>query len=330
MRLLTALLLSAVCFCFLAVGILQQRQERGTYSEVSAKQVMTLANAVYVQGDYETVRELLEEYGERYGYDENCRLLQARVWLAEENYEAADGLYSYLAENSSLIDEDAEEVLFAKNRAEHSQADIVLLQYLQDAGEDVTEYGYATGDLKELQKIFTLDQKGLVQDICDEIEEEFDLEKDNADICAKVLTKWQADTEDAENTATAEKALTETEEKNTKGAGKALATLEEENPEWMSLEIVRKARAEIYVEEGKYAKITKELSEDSTYHRADAGSRAVHERPCEKIRFPGGIQRCFCGRGEGGQKSVKSCFKEKQQGTFQTGKGCPEGTGGSS
>lgn len=34
----------------------------------------------------------------------------------------------------------------------------------------------------------------------------------------------------------------------------------------MSLEIVRKARAEIYVEEGKYAKITKELSEDSTYH----------------------------------------------------------------
>ena len=138
-RLLTALLLSAACFCFLAVGILQQRQERGTYSEVSAKQVMTLANAVYVQGDYETVRELLEEYGERYGYDENCRLLQARVWLAEENYEAADGLYSYLAENSSLIDEDAEEVLFAKNRAEHSQADIVLLQYLQDAGEDVTE-----------------------------------------------------------------------------------------------------------------------------------------------------------------------------------------------
>lgn len=285
-RLLTALLLSAVCFCFLAVGILQQRQERGTYSEVSAKQVMTLANAVYVQGDYETVRELLEEYGERYGYDENCRLLQARVWLAEENYEAADGLYSYLAENSSLIDEDAEEVLFAKNRAEHSQADIVLLQYLQDAGEDVTEYGYATGDLKELQKIFNLDQKGLVQDICDEIEEEFDLEKDSADICAKVLTKWQADTEDAENTATAEKALTETEEKNTKGAGKALATLEEENPEWMSLEIVRKARAEIYVEEGKYAKITKELSEDSTYHEQMLAAELYMNGLVKKSDFP--------------------------------------------
>lgn len=285
-RLLTALLLSAVCFCFLAVGILQQRQERGIYGEVSAKQVMTLANAVYVQGDYETVRELLEEYGERYGYDENCRLLQARVWLAEGNYEAAVGLYSYLAENSSLIDEDAEEVLFAKNRAEHSQADIVLLQYLQDAGEDVTEYGYATGDLKELQKIFNLDQKGLVRDICDEIEEEFDLEKDNADICAKVLTKWQADTEDAENTATAEKALTETEEKNTKGAGKALATLEEENPEWMSLEIVRKARAEIYVEEGKYAKITKELSEDSTYHEQMLAAELYMNGLVKKSDFP--------------------------------------------
>lgn len=76
---------------------------------LSRKELMAFANALAERGAYSEVDEVLDEYSIYYGYDDDCRLLSARVALMKGDHNSAFGLYSYLSEKTKLIESDADE-----------------------------------------------------------------------------------------------------------------------------------------------------------------------------------------------------------------------------
>ena len=164
------LLLTLGCGAMLFYGGMKFIGDGGIAPRLSEKKTIAFANALAGEGAYEEAYEVLDEYSSHYGYDNHCRLLNARIALLKGDYESASGLYRYLSANTDVIGADAEEVVFASKKGQNTAADLVMIGYLKEVGENIADYGYTEDSYEEIRQIEETSLADIQKIIEDEVE----------------------------------------------------------------------------------------------------------------------------------------------------------------
>lgn len=212
---------------------------------LSQGEFMTFANALMAEGLYEQSEEVLEEYCEVYGYDDECRLLTARLYVAAEDYERANGIYQYLAANTNLI-VDEEEINLTYEKASYDGSDLVHLQYLIDNDMDIESYGYTTTSYDEMDAAIKIEQDEILDEIIHSIEEEYQIEDSEFQQCARAI-------EDCLWAANYSNVVLDFEE------------VLDENEALGNTKCFREFLLEAYVENGNYERVAQLVNENSDY-----------------------------------------------------------------
>ena len=248
-------LLAGACITSTVVGITSMVGEGAFESKLSKKEYLGFAAALAQEGAYEEASEVLQEYSMSYGYDDSCRLLAARIDFLQEDYTRANGLYTYLCENTKLIDADADEVVYAALMCGSGQSDLATIYYLTSIGEDVTEYGYTTAQAKEIESDLTMDLTEITEGIQNAIAEAYKITEemeDGAHVVA-VLDEVSELTDEEER------------EEKLKNIRRKLDNIQEEYPELFELACLDEARLYVYVLDGDFEELASLASEASSY-----------------------------------------------------------------
>lgn len=261
----STLLLMAGCGISLFFGGTALMEEGGMQVQMSEKKMMAFANALAEEGAYDAAIEVLEQYSSEYGYNDECRLLTARIAVLEGDFESAHGLYRYLCENTELISADAEEVVFVDIKWNNSTADLVMIDYLKSVGENIEDYGYTESvyeDIKESEQK-TIDD--IRRDIKNAIEDRYSITDECSD-CAEAVAGILEVYDDVSENNYATEEESEEKEKDLRRYGRTFEDIESNAPEYLAMECVEKARIKAYVISGDYEQIAEKLEEKASYH----------------------------------------------------------------
>ena len=116
---------SAACAVALVMGIIGQFSDDGADKILPKEDMLAFAGSLASAGAFEQAEDVIDDYSEEYGYDEECSLLTARIYALQGMYDKADGIYSRLAENedyAELIKEEQTLVAEYANPSEESSA----------------------------------------------------------------------------------------------------------------------------------------------------------------------------------------------------------------
>lgn len=262
-RILSVLLLLAGCGTTLFFGVADFLDDGGLEVQMSEKKMMAFANALAEEGAYDATIEVLEQYSNEYGYDDECRLLNARIAVWEGDYERAYGLYRYLCENTELILADDEEVVFVEEKIQYSTSDRVMIDYLKAVGENIEDYGYSEDEYEKLKESDAKTVDDIKRKIRNAIEEKYKL-SDECIECAEAVAEiskvypemMQINQEQSE----------QDDDKSMRRYARTFESMEDDSPEYLAMDCVEKARIKAYVLSGEYEKITENLSEEASYH----------------------------------------------------------------
>ena len=123
-------------------------------SPLTREEQVEFAYAFVEQGEYAVARELMQEYGSRYGYDDECSLFAARIDLLQGNYATASGVYERLQADSAFEKQIAGEYELVRKKANVNLSQAATVKYLMDSGKNPTDYGYS-------EDIITVTREGL-------------------------------------------------------------------------------------------------------------------------------------------------------------------------
>lgn len=250
-----SLIMTAACVVLLVFGIKDGLKNGFIEPDLSKKDIINFANALVLEGAYEPAKEILGDYSDKYGYDDECRLMNARISLLEEDYDKANALYDYLCKNTKLVDADSEEVLLAKDNIKKWQNDLTQMRYLVSLGKNLDDYGYSTAYMDEVeQKIQSYSVEELQDDILDIIEDSNKI-SDDMQSFAKGIAKI--------NDVTVGDGIDEEEAKTYK---RVFNKISDKKPELLQLDYVSKARIKAYVMSGDFDEISREIDKQSSYH----------------------------------------------------------------
>lgn len=221
-------------------------------TKLSAKELLSLANGLTLKGAYDEAKEILSVYIKKEGYDDESRLLSARIDMATGNYDAAFGIYQFLSINSDLVKNDDDEYKAIEVLGENLPAQIASMEYLESMGEDPKDYGYEASIEKLKKKTEKYDDDKIKKIVKNAIEEDYEISEQIEDI--------------SEAIAGVSVKNTDNEEGKQDKAYRVFDRIAEEYPEYLSLDTVSKAKIEADVKAGKYDEIAQNLSEASSYH----------------------------------------------------------------
>lgn len=254
-KIIITLLLTAACGTAIFYGVSDLLNSGMLKPHLSQKKMMAFANALVEEGAYDEAAEVIDQYSSDYGYDDDCRLLNARIALLEEDYASAAGLYGYLCENTNMVSLDADEVEFAKTKVSNNSADLAMIEYLKNIGEDITEYGYTQTSYDEIKKIEETPVEDIKRTVKNAIEDSYSIsgEASNCANAVEGVSKTYAN-------------LLNDEETSTSRYRRAFNEIENSASEYLSLDCVNKAGIKAYVLAEDYDAITERLDSNSSYH----------------------------------------------------------------
>ncbi len=273
---LLTLLLLISCGGFLYAGIKQAVPNGPRVSRLSKKERMEFANALFTEGAYEEALEVIGEYGAEYGYDDECRKLEARIYLAQGDYVRADGIYRHLGKESVL---QVEETQFAADKKNTDAGDLAVLDYLTKSGEKIEEYGFTQTSYQEIQSSLQKDPQEILSGICTSIGQEYAID-DGMDECAKAV--YEVST-----------AYEPSEEEGVSASSKyrrAFDKAKKENPELFSVDCVEKAQLKANVLSGDFERITESIGKSSSYHELMVAAELYMGGFVGKSHFPADYQ----------------------------------------
>lgn len=131
------------------VGVTQVTDEKAVTSQTGQvaagkKELEHMAYSLLLGGDTESARQVLTVYADSHGYDDNCTLINARICVVEQRFEAAYGSYRKLY-GTDLPDEGkaVEKIVLG------GRTDMALAKQLAAAGHDVDTV-YSEDEISEL------------------------------------------------------------------------------------------------------------------------------------------------------------------------------------
>lgn len=146
----------------LATGVYLEFNEDVGFQNIKQGELLVFANILIVQDLIEPAEEVMDQYIQEYGYDDECRLVEARKDVAEANFQKASGLYAYLVENTDLLSGDEREVEMSQSMASFSgeyytSADILdeikieIVENLSEKEEILLECAQILSEVPELE-----------------------------------------------------------------------------------------------------------------------------------------------------------------------------------
>lgn len=300
-QILAVLLLLGLSGGMITMGILQLPEQEKPHRKASRQELLAFANALYLEGDCENAEEVLEAYSRAYGYDSECRLLTARILLAEGSYQRAAGLYACL-EDVEELSISPKEVRFAEGKASHAEADLAMLRYLQDMGENPVDYGYAEDSYQTFSAAADMDLTAVVRAIRIEVEDAYEVEEGTIRGCAALLADMKNAGDDA------------WEEEQIKARRRAFSRLEEDYAGLSELSCVRQARLEISVRGGDFDKVTEALGENSSYHELMLAAELYMAGMVKHSDFPESFQSVDSGEIRAVKRQLKAVLRANRKG----------------
>lgn len=277
-KIITTALLCILCGVMLCVGIsgLNGRGSRKS-GEMPQKKMLAFAYALAEEGAVEAAEEVIDQYSEVYGYDDKCRLLNARLAVLEDDNDKAAHLYAYLCENTSLVNEQDEEVIAATAQSQDNVADLIMMDYLKSVGEDISEYGYTETAYTELKQATGIGREDVKNNIKEVIENEYAASDDMKKYAATVAEVSDLDIDKIRRLQGSEEAGQ---------YKKVFSEIERKSDGMNNLVCVDKARIKALVATGDYDAITKNMDDDSSYHSLMVASELYMSGLVGKSDFP--------------------------------------------
>lgn len=252
-KILFTFFLIAICGSFLYGGIGIFINENGIVrTGVSKKRMLEFANALAVNGAYEDSLSVIDQYSEEYGYDDDCRLLTSRIALLEGDYDRATHLYSYLSDNTDIISDTDSEIILAQNKVEEVNTDYAIIDYLNENGEDISEYGFDSEERKSEDD----EVEYIKNEIKEIVEENYSISNDVFE-CAEVVSEL-SDLNITEYVGS--------EEESKGHYRRKFSEIEQKDKNLLQLDSVTKARIRALIISGDYDLIVKNLGDGSNYH----------------------------------------------------------------
>lgn len=224
---------------------------------LSQKKMTEFMNALIDEKAYPEAEEVIEQYSEAYGYDDECRLATARMALLQGEYDRAYPLYLYLSENTKLISKKSEELLLASEQMQDPLSDVIMVDYLASQGKDITEYGYSKEQYETAKKALEKQDGKIEKKVEKAIQSSYSVSK-TAKEYAEAVSEVSADYEN----------IGEEETKSTAKYKKLFSEMEEKSKDYFSIDSVNKARIKSYVIDGDFSELTENLKADSSYHES--------------------------------------------------------------
>ena len=224
---------------------------------LSQKKMTEFMNALIDEKAYPEAEEVIEQYSEAYGYDDECRLATARMALLQGEYDRAYPLYLYLSENTKLISKKSEELLLASEQMQDPLSDVIMVDYLTSQGKDITEYGYSKEQYETAKKALEKQDGKIEKKVEKAIQSSYSVSK-TAKEYAEAVSEVSADYAN----------IGEEETKSTAKYKKLFSEMEEKNKDYFSIDSVNKARIKSYVIDGDFSELTENLKADSSYHES--------------------------------------------------------------
>ena len=293
------LLLTAACVTAITFGVKDQAQSPGRKAgNLTQEKMITFANALGQSGAYDAAEEVLDQYGEQYGYDEECRLLNARLAFWQEEYDKAAALYQYLAEKTELIASTAAEVVYAAEQARDNSSDLAMMAYLRHIGEKPEDYGYDEEQYQSGTEKKGLSLEEVLKKIKSAMEDAYPDMEEVSDYVRAVREVSKAS--EAGGSVQAEKKDQSSREEDDEEDGgedrndpvqifrkykHVFEEMEENAPEYMQLECVNKAWIKANVFSGNYSSLAEHLSTDSSYHELMIAAELYMSKLVKKTRF---------------------------------------------
>ena len=136
-------LMTALCLTAFGYGFFSPKEEVAAPVELSKEELISFAYSFAGAGEYNQVEELVKQYSDEYGYDDECRLVAARVSALLGDYEAASGLYARLSDNASFKEKIKKEYEYTKAKSEADLSALGMYSYLEKNGYNPEDYGYS-------------------------------------------------------------------------------------------------------------------------------------------------------------------------------------------
>lgn len=256
-KIVFSLALLSACGGMMAAGIGDAVSSGVFAKRLSQEKMLAFAGMLALEGACDEAFEVIDQYSADYGYDDDCRLLTARLLLLDGDYEGAGVLYRYLTSDAGggILESDAPEVQFANAKAGPGAADAAMIRYLKDIGKNIEDYGYTEAAYSEYTEALQMDNGEIRKQIKRAIKDSFTISEDIEDcveaVCG-VLGAYQSLAGDEGDISVKYK--------------RAFAAIDRDSPEFLALDCVKKARIKAYVLAGDYDAITESLDEASSYH----------------------------------------------------------------
>ena len=273
------LLMTAACVSAIVYGAMgtSDSTEKKTES-MTREKMISVANALGQSGAYDAASEVLDQYGEQFGYDDECRLLNARLALWKEDYEKASALYQYLASNTELISSQTAEVLFAQEQANDQSADLAMLEYLRSIGENLEDYGYSQEQYLSLKEKKDSSIEDILKKIKVSIEDMYPIPDEVYD-CVKIVNEISKSYE-VENDGDDEESVSPYKKYKHK-----FEDLEEISPEYLQIECLNKAWIKASVLAGDFSALAAHLNVNSSYHELMIAAELYMSKLVKKTQF---------------------------------------------
>jgi len=250
-------------------------------SDMPGAEMMTFANALASYGSYDEAREMLTVYSAKYGYDEECSLLNARIYALQENYTQAAGVYKRLMQNEAYaeaVEEECKDIL-AKNSVNMGQ--LGMVNYLTSQGSDLSAYGYTKEQADEMKATLQITAESISDKIRDAMEETYEIDKyeevaESISEAERVYVSYGAERYDN---------LTEESQKEIKSVKSDLEDAIEEYAGVENLAFVRDALLKVRLMLSEYDEIAEHINGKATYTELIVASRLYQKKAVKDKDF---------------------------------------------
>ena len=140
---------------------------------LSKEQLLLITNKFFVNEEYDLVKSLINDYVNLYGYDYECRLLNARMSLLHTDYNAANALYQNLKKQNKLSNENVDELEFTERLTSDNVKNSQVVNYLISTGGDLSKYGFKESDYRGINKKQILNNEDIINKIKVKIEKNY-------------------------------------------------------------------------------------------------------------------------------------------------------------
>ena len=300
-KIIISLLLVALSGGLLFRGLSAFASELKHKPSLSQKKMTEFMNALIEEKAYPEAEEVIEQYSETYGYDDECRLANAKMALLQGEYDRAYPLYLYLSENTKLISTKSEELLLLTEQMQDPLSDVLMVDYLTAQGKDITEYGYSKEQYNEAKKALEKKDGKIDKKIEKTIKSSHSVSKTTkgyAEAVAKISANYAN--------------IGEEESKSTEKYKKIFSEMEEKSGDYLALDSVNKARIKSYVLAGDFSEITENLKEDSSYHEYMIAAELYMGKLVEEENFSDALRSIDSKDAEELAKRLKKIYENVQ------------------